>query len=462
MITKWINAGFNPLQAIMQMTGETMQEVTARYEEGAISVEEVTQAMAYASSEGGKYYQSMEKQSKTLAGQLSTLKDNVSSLAGTLSEGLSKTISGDVLPSINDLISNLEKAFSEDGISGLAEALSQGLVDIVTKLVNEAPAFLDVALSIIQNLVTGLKNNLSQIVTSAIQIAKLLINTTLDMLPEILQLGIDLVIELVNGIAEAAPDLIPKIVETMLKLFMIITDPENLSRLMDAGVKLLFALIEGIIKSLPKLLENGETTLKAFLNVLSGGQFLMAKLGWALLTSLIKGLIDMIPGLKDKAIEIKDAVINAIKNGISTIFNVGSNLVQGLWNGISGSLQWIKNKISGWVGNVMDFIKRLFGIHSPSTVMRDEVGKYLAQGMGVGFDKELPSIYDDMQRAIDLETEKMSANVQTSGTYQMAMAGTPTFNLLDNTENTTQLVVNGKVLAEVVNTENRNREVASA
>ena len=94
--------------------------------------------------------------------------------------------------------------------------------------------------------------------------------------------------------------------------------------------------------------------------------------------------------------------------------------------------------------------------------MRDEVGKYLAQGMGVGFEDELDSVYKDMQKAVDIETDKMSANVQTSGTYQMAMAGLPTFNLLDNTNNTTQLVVNGKVLAEVVNEENRNREVAKA
>ena len=65
-----------------------------------------------------------------------------------------------------------------------------------------------------------------------------------------------------------------------------------------------------------------------------------------------------------------------------------------------------------------------------------------------------------MQKAVDLETGKMSANIQASGTYQKAMAGMPTFNLLDNSEHSTQLVVNGKVLAEVVNTENRNREVS--
>lgn len=62
-------------------------------------------------------------------------------------------------------------------------------------------------------------------------------------------------------------------------------------------------------------------------------------------------------------------VWNTIKSAFSIdgMLSIGKNLVQGLWNGISNSLQWIKNKISGWVDNVLDFIKDLFGIHSPST-----------------------------------------------------------------------------------------------
>ncbi len=69
---------------------------------------------------------------------------------------------------------------------------------------------------------------------------------------------------------------------------------------------------------------------------------------------------------------------------IDGMLSIGKNLVTGLWNGISNSFQWIKDKISGWVGNVMDFIKGLFGIHSPSAVMRDEVGKMLGLGMAEG------------------------------------------------------------------------------
>lgn len=67
-----------------------------------------------------------------------------------------------------------------------------------------------------------------------------------------------------------------------------------------------------------------------------------------------------------------------------SMLNVGKNIVQGIWNGISGAFQWIKDKISGWVGNVLGFIKNLFGIHSPSRVMRDEVGKMLGLGMAEG------------------------------------------------------------------------------
>lgn len=160
------------------------------------------------------------------------------------------------------------------------------------------------------------------------------------------------------------------------------------------------------------------------------------------------------------------SLFNSLVNVFATIgshfLSIGKNIVTGIWNGISGSLSWIKSKISGWVGNVTSFIKKLFGIHSPSTVFRDEVGKMLARGIGVGFEEGIDDVYKDMQDAIDFETSKMSANVQSSGTYQMAMANTPTFNLVDNATNKTQLTVDGKVLAEVVNTENRNREVAKA
>lgn len=77
-------------------------------------------------------------------------------------------------------------------------------------------------------------------------------------------------------------------------------------------------------------------------------------------------------------------VKNAFANVGSSMLSIGTNIVEGIWSGISGGINWIKNKISGWIGDVLGFIKGLFGIASPSRVMRDEVGKMLGLGMAEG------------------------------------------------------------------------------
>ena len=87
--------------------------------------------------------------------------------------------------------------------------------------------------------------------------------------------------------------------------------------------------------------------------------------------------------VKNKAVEGMKNVITGItdvfKNIGSTFAGFGKNMVEGIWNGISGATRWIKDKISDWVGDVTGFLKDLFGIASPSKLMRDEVGVYLAQ-----------------------------------------------------------------------------------
>jgi len=76
---------------------------------------------------------------------------------------------------------------------------------------------------------------------------------------------------------------------------------------------------------------------------------------------------NMVAKGKEAAGNLVSSIVNGVTSLPGKLLDVGRNLVSGLWNGISGSFQWIKNKISGWVGNVLDFIKNLFGIHSPST-----------------------------------------------------------------------------------------------
>jgi hypothetical protein len=62
-------------------------------------------------------------------------------------------------------------------------------------------------------------------------------------------------------------------------------------------------------------------------------------------------------------------------------------MVKGIWEGIKGATGWIKDMITGWVGDVTSFLKNLFGIESPSKLMRDEIGRHLPSGIAVGVEK---------------------------------------------------------------------------
>ena len=448
-----IDSGFNPLQIIVENTGESMKSLYDRISKGTMSVEEITEAMKQATSEGGKYFQSMEKQSKTLNGQISTLKDNFSMFAGVLAEDTTNAISSEFLPAINETIQAMQEGFSEEGFEGLVTAFADGFTNILTMLVEKAPEFINVAVLIIQSLITGFQENQEVILNSAFQIINLLINGLVSMLPQILDMGMQLIIQLMLGLAQQAPELVPQIVEIIIKMLEVFN--ENFDKFILAGVQLILGLIEGLIKSIPTIIKNLPTILLAILNFFTASKLVSA--GATLLKGLGTGLINGIPNLIKNIPKIITNMVTAFKNnGLGAFKDIGINLVKGLWNGIKSVKDWILDKISGFVDSIVGGIKKFFGIKSPSRLMRDEVGKYVAEGIGVGFEDELGNVYDDMQKAIDLETEKMSANVQTGNVYNNVMNTTP---VQVNGTYTSRLEVNGEVLAEVVNDVNDKKDL---
>lgn len=248
-----------------------------------------------------------------------------------------------------------------DSVISFGEILVKSVGEITPKIVEGLVKLVDDLIPMIPGL---FRQMLPTIIDGAVQ----LVNSVIKMLPELLMM-----------IAQVLPEQMPVIVDAILQLIPTLIDMMPL--FIEAGAQILIALAEGLLKSIPSLLS--------------------------------------------KIPQIVASIIRAFSSLPSTMANIGLNLVRGIWNGISSSLSWIKNKISGWVGNVTKFIKKLFGIHSPSTVMRDEVGKYLAQGMGVGFDEELDSVYRDMQRAIDIEQGKLQASVETGSVFNTLQNSTP-------------------------------------
>lgn len=114
------------------------------------------------------------------------------------------------------------------------------------------------------------------------------------------------------------------------------------------------------------------------------------------------------------AIDAASQFVSNIINGLSglgwQVVSIGSDIVSGIWEGISGAGGWLMSQISGFADGIVSGIKGFFGIHSPSTVMRDQVGRYLAEGVAVGWEKNDPLSY--IERDMKVGVSKLSVQAQ--------------------------------------------------
>lgn len=128
----------------------------------------------------------------------------------------------------------------------------------------------------------------------------------------------------------------------------------------------------------------------------------------------ISSAASFVSDFASKAVQAASQFVSNIVSGLSglagRVMSVGSDIVHGIWSGISGAAGWLMNKISGFANNVVSGIKGFFGIHSPSTVMRDQVGKYLAEGVAVGWEKNDPMA--SIERDLNVGVSRLSVQAQ--------------------------------------------------
>ena len=126
---------------------------------------------------------------------------------------------------------------------------------------------------------------------------------------------------------------------------------------------------------------------------------------------IVDGLINAIKIMPQKVLSIFNSLkFQATSWGsgmVSSMVSIGSNLISGLWNGIGNKVSWITGKIKSFGNTVISQIKKIFGVHSPSTVM-EQIGDYLAQGLAIGVEDNadkpinaISALSSDMTRAFD-------------------------------------------------------------
>ncbi len=175
---------------------------------------------------------------------------------------------------------------------------------------------------------------------------------------------------------------------------------DNLPLIAEAGITLLVSLVNGILSALPRLVAMVPKLISTLLTELVKGLPKLLQMGGKLLGELIRGLSQTIPKLLTAVKEIGTVIMDNLKKLPEKAIQIGTDLVKGLWNGIKDAVGWIKDKIVEFGDSVLQGLKDFFGIESPSKVMADSVGKYLALGIGEGFEDEMKDVTAQMQDAL--------------------------------------------------------------
>lgn len=356
-----------------------------------------------------------------LAPRIVTVINGISSMLVTLLPTLIEnciTILANAFPSIIEAVSNgLSTVVSL--LPSLLPVVFQTIMDLVGQVISMLPEFVDAGCQIITSLLEGLGIALPQLIGMLPDIIIKTADTLISQLPLILDVALQTILALVNGLTAALPrliDYVPTLIETICLMLI-----QNLPSIIQAAIQIMVALITGLIDAIPQLVAMIPEIIRVIVRTLRDNWDQIKLGGKQILQAFIDGWMSIFSKVGEAAKKIWTTIKTELGNIGQKMLDIGKNIVNGIWNGISNSLQWIKNKISGWIGDVLSFIKRVLGIGSPSKVMEDQVGTWMAQGIGVGFADEMQDVTKEMQDAIPT-TFDVDASLSGSGSQAAQMS----------------------------------------
>lgn len=387
------------------------------------------QKWSYVMERAGTNIDSMQAGMKTLSKAAESESDAFAAIGLSMEEVHSMSqedLFGAVIAGLSDMEAGTERTALATQLLGRAGADLGPLLNEGTEAINEqmnmaeeygmvmsdeavaaSAAFQD-SMTTLNGALTGLKNDLmSEFLPSMTQVTDGLalmfsgdtaggiqmvtegvsgfLATLQEIVPTVLELGGQIIMTIAQGIIDSLPQLTAAAPQIIQSLINFITN--NLPQIVTFAVQIIIALVTGIIQALPQLIKAVPQIIRAIVNTLrSNGPQLIAA-GNTLLQTVKSGIIAALSGLAE----------------------IGMNVVRGIWSGISGGLGWIRDMIRGWVGNVKDFLKMLFGINSPSKWAADVIGAMIPAGIAVGIedntgvlDAAMSGLTDDMANALTL------------------------------------------------------------
>lgn len=317
-INQMVEQGFNPLTIIAEKTGESMGEVRERVSAGGVSFEEIAEAMKTATSEGGLYYEAMDKAGKTTEGKVSSLKDAFNSALGSMTESL--------LPFVTEAVNGLTKVanwfanLDEDGkrtvliLAGIALAIGP---------VSAAIGTLIKVGSGIKTLVTMIKS--WSVVTKLMTAAQAALNLVMSMNP------------------------ITLIIIAIVALIAIIVLLWTKCEWFRDGVMAVINAIWSVIQTVATFIGN---IFQTVFNVVSG----VFNAIWSVVQTVFNFIWTIVQNYVNFWITVWSTIFNVVSTVLTTIWNT----IQSVFNFIWGIISGVINSIISAFRNVANIVKSVF------------------------------------------------------------------------------------------------------
>lgn len=356
-------------------------------------------------------------------------------------ESMATSIGQKFLPAFLDIFKSINQGFRTGDWSQVGASISAGLTSAIAQVTNAVPTVSPIVTTIITGIITAIVASVPQIlpplIQAVLQLLDVLIQTITQNGPMLIRTGIQALMMLVNGLIQALPQLIDAAIKIILALVDSLVD--NLPQLIPVAIQAIVTLAQGIISALPQLAERMPKIIETIVKVIIENFPLLVDVALKIILALTAAIIENLPLIIQAALRIIGVLVCGILGGIVDIVatvpiifsnlveafkkiewrQLGVNLINGIVDGVKGMAANLANSVVEAAKRALDAAKEFLGIQSPSTVMRDQVGKMIGAGMAEGIGDSVGMVNAAMKglnkELVEGETLGISRNVNVRG-----------------------------------------------
>ena len=316
------------------------------------------------------------------------------------------------IPQMMNLGKNLINSIGQGFLTGIPNfiiTIAESFYDIVFIITEYRSELVEQGGKLIDSIVQGVKLYLPVIVEAVKEAITIFIYTIVDYLPVIVEQGVEMISKLAKGIWDALPTIINAITDILSHVIGLII--EHFPEPVEQGIKIIGNLAKGIWDNLPHIITTIANLLFQILSKIFSHLPKFLEMGLKIIGHMAIGIIRAIPGLVGKLPQVISSILGVFARLPLLLFDIGKNLIRGLWNGIKSVGSWIRSKVSGFVSGIVGGIKSFFGIHSPSRLMKNEVGKFIPMGLAIGIEDNLKPVSRAMDEMGEIATREFNSGI---------------------------------------------------